>query len=180
MTSLKFMKNNRGFSLVELLAVIAIGAVLMGGTAISMNFLNYGDVTKCTRNINDAIRNLKVDSLSRSTRHCYLVIRWDAGKEAYYMIDAVSKEELDETNWDEKALSLSLPEKIGTGKITISYTDRTDGTGMEALRDEIPLIISFKAESGAFLSEWKQINITSKEITSTIHMVTKTGNHYID
>ncbi|WP_246240251.1 prepilin-type N-terminal cleavage/methylation domain-containing protein [Anaerocolumna sedimenticola] len=174
------MKNDKGFSLVELLVVIAIGAILIGGAAIATNFFKYEDVTKCTRKINDAIRNLKVESLSRSAEYCYLIIYWDATDESYYMVTAISDEELNETNWEEKAQKLSYRQKLAANKVNISYTSQSDGTGMTDLRENTPLMISFKAESGAFTSEWKQITITSNEITSSIHMVTKTGNHYIE
>ncbi|WMJ88588.1 pilus assembly FimT family protein [Anaerocolumna sp. MB42-C2] len=173
------MKNNKGFSLLELLIVIAIGAVLIGGAAFSLNLLNYGDVTKCARNLNESIRNLKVESVSRSTEYCYLILRFDATEETYYMVTAVSDEELDEFNWEEKAQILSYPQKLASGKVNISYTNRSDGTGLVDLKEKSPLIISYKAESGAYASEWKQITLESKGIISSIHMVTKTGNHYI-
>ena len=173
------MKNNKGFSLLELLIIISIGAVLIGGTAFSLNLLNYGNVTKCTRKLNESIRDLKVESISRSTEHCYLILRFDATEEAYYMVTAVSEEELDESNWEEKAQILSYPQKLAFNKVNISYSNRSDGTDSVDLKEKSPLIISYKAESGAFASEWKQITIESKGISSSIHMVTKTGNHYI-
>ena len=169
--------NNNGFSLVELMIVIVISALLVGGTAISIRILTYADVEKCAEETDSALSKLRIDAMSKGSLHYYLLIQKDASDESYYMSVATSKVAITDLNGADT--KISLRKKIGSSKITITY-DKSDGTGMVTLGETNPLMISYISNSGAYESSYKQILMKSDSKTITINMVTKTGKHYIE
>lgn len=65
-------KNNQGFSLVELIVIIAIMAVLMTSVITYIGMLGTGQAKKCANGINSAFSQTKVCAMSRSS--AYMVV----------------------------------------------------------------------------------------------------------
>lgn len=59
-------KNNEGFSLVELIVVIAIMVVMVGGTITYIGTLGSSKVKKCAKELESHITQTKVCAMSRS------------------------------------------------------------------------------------------------------------------
>lgn len=59
-------KNNKGFSLVELIVIIAIMAVLVGGVASYIGSLGNAKARKCAKELQSHIAETKVCAMSRS------------------------------------------------------------------------------------------------------------------
>lgn len=57
--------GNRGITLVELLVVVAILSVVVGGTGISIALAYSRDAEKCAKSINAAIENTRMLSMSQ-------------------------------------------------------------------------------------------------------------------
>ena len=60
-------KNNKGFSLVELIVIIAILAVLMGAVITYIGSLGTAQAKKCANGINSGFSQTKVCAMSRSS-----------------------------------------------------------------------------------------------------------------
>ncbi len=182
------MRDNKGFSLIEIIVVLCIAALLVSGTAISIRSLHYADAQYCVKDLNSALYTLRTNTLSQGELHHYLVIEWDNTKQEYNLILARSSDEItNNTEWvsaktktegESATLKISLHKKLASRLITISYS--TNKTSFSEIRNANSVIlISYKADSGAFESGYKQIRVTSNNNSSTLFMVTSTGNHYI-
>lgn len=61
----KFLKNDKGFSLVEMLVVIAIMAILTGGAAASIAIVNNANVNKAAKMLDDAFSKARTNGMAR-------------------------------------------------------------------------------------------------------------------
>ena len=66
--SVKEKKNNGGFSLVELIVVIAISVVLIGAATISIRSVMGVEVKQCARNIESIINKTRVTLWERTVQ----------------------------------------------------------------------------------------------------------------
>ena len=60
-------KNNGGFSLVELIVVIAISVVLIGAATISIRSVMGVEVKQCARNIESIINKTRVTTMGKDS-----------------------------------------------------------------------------------------------------------------
>ena len=65
--SVKEKKNNGGFSLVELIVVIAISVVLIGAATISIRSVMGVEVKQCARNIESIINKTRVTTMGKDS-----------------------------------------------------------------------------------------------------------------
>lgn len=173
------MKDNKGFTLIEVIICIAIAAVLIGGVYSNMNLLVYADTKSCSEKINSTLSKLRLETMSKGDKKHYIIIEWNTTDNCYYLNAVTSDVVLAESDWKTNAYSIQS-KKIANKNITISCTKKSDGTEISTVNSLKPcILISFQISSGAFESEWKQIIISSRTNTSTVHMITKTGKHYI-
>lgn len=59
-------KNNHGYTLVELIVVIAIMSILVGGSSIGLSLLFSKDASSCATRLNDAIYTTRMNSMSKT------------------------------------------------------------------------------------------------------------------
>lgn len=174
------MRNNKGFSLIEAVVVIAILAVLATGVVVGIGQLAGWRVTDCASDIDSAMKNTRINAMSKSS--AYLEISYDAAGNYY----------LQEKGEDR--------EKIASGNISIIYTTNR-GTELD-ITEESPLIISYNRSSGAFAPVISQveedgsfifmthadgnyvycskITITNGTKTKTITLIKDTGKHILE
>ena len=91
-------KNNGGFSLVELIVVIAISVVLIGAATISIRSVMGVEVKQCARNIESIINKTRVTTMGKDS--AVLEIYKDASDGAYYYKTTING-------------TVSAPSKIG-------------------------------------------------------------------
>lgn len=124
------MKRNEGFSLIELIVVLAILAVLSTAAVMGIGMVSGWRINQCVSLLDSGLKETRMNALSRET--AYLIVSCDTDGN-YYM----------EQNKHTK-------EKLAGNKIRITYT--TDAqTGTEEITPEQPLILSYDRASGAFL-----------------------------
>lgn len=123
------MKNNKGFSLLELIVVIAILAILSAiVTGAVMNRAGW-KVKKASELLDTVIGETKTEAMSKS-RASLTIFKESSGD---YYIQITGKEK----------------EKLGDGNMTISYT--VEGAAVETvIEPSSPLQFSFSRSSGAF------------------------------
>ena len=125
-------KNNRGFSLIEMVAVIAIMAVALGVIGMSVTYIAKTRSRACAEELNAAIEFTRLNCLSKAGNVELRVYTKDDG---IYMSKV----------WE------GTEEKIGSNRISVSYA-YSDGAGdavSKTLGDASdPLVISFEKGSG--------------------------------
>lgn len=184
------MKRNEGFSLVELIVIIAIIAVLGTVTVAGTGMLTGWNMNKCVEMLDGGLSETRVSAMSKGV--AYLTITRDA-EGNYYM-----------------EMTGSPEEKIASRNISITYATQVEGStelveGIEITTAK-PLILTYDRASGAFspVVEYNLENgeynfvmsgegenlsyvyCTSLEISAgesksvTIRLVRSTGKHSIE
>jgi len=168
--------NKKGFTLIELMVVMAIAALLMTGTGSLVRILTLSNVDKVTQKIDSALSKNRLLTMSKGD-YRYLVLHWDSTTEEYKISTVTSTAALDTTNWNTAGIIES--QKILASKdATISYVN--SGVATAVMVKDTPLLLSFYPSSGAFRSNSIQISILIGSKSKTIYLVSKTGNHYIE
>lgn len=101
--------NNRGYSLIELVIVLAIIAVLMGTVFYSIILVFSANAKSCANNIQRSIGDCKVTTMGKADAYMELY-RNDNG-----IYTRMHVTESDGTVTDEE------PEKVGTNKVDVGY-----------------------------------------------------------
>lgn len=130
-------KNNRGFSLIEMVVVISIAVILLGIIAPSLNSILGYDAQKATQSLCDTLSETKMEAMSRLVGEVKL---------SYENGDYYATLYLDRGNG--RGLEGSQPERIARGRVRIRYTD---SAAKSYDLKETPLILTFDRErEGAF------------------------------
>jgi prepilin-type N-terminal cleavage/methylation domain-containing protein len=175
------MQSNRGFSLIELMVVISILAILVAGSGVSLHLASYSNTERVAKEIDSALSKLQLETMSQGNQNHYLAIEWDMTEKVYYICKATSSNVLTEANWASAVKTITNKKKLASESIIISYSNQTDGSNSVLLRDvNSILLLSFIPSTGAFQSSSKQILIASDSKTTILHVVSITGNHYIE
>ncbi len=125
--------KNAGFSLVELLVVLAIISILAGVGAISWSILKGADVSKASQSVVSCYEKLKTTTMSKTGDWTMKVTRND--KEMYYagLYDGAS----------------SYGGNTELGKyIEIYFKDEKDASATKITK-EVPLTVRVKASTGS-------------------------------
>ena len=164
--SVKEKKNNGGFSLVELIVVIAISVVLIGAATISIRSVMGVEVKQCARNIESIINKTRVTTMGKDS--AVLEIYKDASDGAYYYKTTING-------------TVSAPSKIGKSSIDVYYSMKDDYSDKTQLNSSGSIVLQFDRSSGAQKPDangkycsriWIQKNSTEKVIT----IYKETGN----
>ena len=128
--------NSAGFTMIELIIVIAIMAVMVGGSVIGFNLLSQGDSKAASKNISSQLAELRTDTLSMDgdwTAEIYKngnTYKLDIKKEINNVVELVSST------------------SIGS-RIVITYNDlKTDST---EIKDNVKIVIQFNKGDGRTL-----------------------------
>jgi len=158
-------KNDKGFTLIEIIVVIIVIGIVAGISALSLSTLNSASAKSCSSQLNAYISKCRVASLSRAG-DVYIIVKMQSGK--------VIGEYYEDSNLkDTKTLS--------DGRANVSY--KVGVTTFE-LRDGQELKLSFNQSTGALNPQTvggkdfcEAIYITGGTKTYTITIVPSTGNH---
>lgn len=103
--------SNKGFSLIELIVVIAIMAVAIGLVTITYSIVNNANVSKAANTLDTAFNKARIQSMAKGTDAGQLTV-WVSYGVLYYTIGDPAVE---------------TPTAVNSNVIDISYTD-TNGT----------------------------------------------------
>lgn len=115
--------NQKGFSLVELIIVIAIIAALMGTVVFSVSMVFSANAKACANNLQRAIADCKVTTMGKT--EAYLLIYRGNDKRIYSQM-YIGEFEQDEENGGFKKVDKPVyeePQKIGGNRVRITYVD---------------------------------------------------------
>lgn len=169
-------KNNDGFTLVELIVVIAMMVIFIGVISVNIGRLTGYDAKESYKKISSAITENKIETLGKAkmTGDIYLEIyRDDSDRNLYVQTihnGRSSKDVVKKTKLNKR------------GRASVSY-ELSDGTKVENVGNSNPLVICFNRASGAIVdindgykvSGLKYIYITAGSYKYTIDIVPATG-----
>ena len=149
-------KNNKGFTLVELIVVISIFTILLGILEPSVSSIFSYRAKRAANSIVAALDKTKTEAMNRLVGEMVLE-RTDDGYYVSYYLD----------RGKQSGIVKEQAEKIAPKNTLISYTttENTMGTEMQ-LGDK--LIFTFNREDGSFRPLQKNI-INSEEITNSLN-----------
>ena len=170
--------NEKGFSLVELIIVIAIMAVVIGTVVFSVSMVFSANAKACCNNLQRAIADCKVTTMGKS--EAWLVLYRGSDNQIYcqmYYNEAVIENDAegnpkvkkdDDGNVIMKAVPANEePQKIGGKRVIVTYID-ADEKGNEKKHPDLPidaidvnkrLTIAFDRSSGSFKNAPKSMEI---------------------
>ena len=173
--NMKWCRDHRGMSLVEIILVLALIGILAGASATLMGHIRYANTKKAVEAIDTALNKQRVEAMSHSdTPYLYIY----ALSDGYYM------RQLNDEIYTFDSAKLSSDGVKLCGSSTEIYMESLGGTkvtGGTFIR------IAFK-RSGVFdttvVSGEKRTNVTDIVIkgsgTYTIHLAEETGKHYVN
>ena len=174
------MKNrkewkNQGYSLVELIVVIAILAIISSATVYGIVSVSGWEMKSCTKKLDAALEETKMNAMSKGA--CELEISVDAsGNYDVQMKVGVGA----------RAKTMQK-QRIANSKVSIYYVG-DDAVTEHLISAANSLKISFDSGSGAFKPIAASPTVYCRKIiikmgtghVKTIKMVKDTGKHYVD
>lgn len=169
------MRSDKGFSLIELIVVIAILSIVSAAAVMGYRSLSPWQVSKCISGIDSSLDKAKVTALSKSDAEFSIY----KNSEGYHIKIITAGGNTEEEN-----------KLISGPAVTVSYT-ATDGSNtVIGEGEENALKLKFDRSSGAFKpigtdSTDKSIYCTTivaklKSTSKTITLYYATGKHTVD
>lgn len=165
------MKNNKGFSLIELLVTLAVIVIVGSGVILGIGLLTGTGAKKFASKLDDGLKLTKTICLSKESGN--LEFSRDASGEYYIEITG------------------NVKEKIGKSSLTVVYTTGSGASAVDTnMTNGTSLNFSFKRGSGIFSPIGTDVSgqpiyctkiaITQNSTTKTIVLIPETGKHYIE
>lgn len=184
-------KNNNGFSLVELMVVIAIMAILMGFASYSFGLIFSSSAKECAQKLSSQLYETRTGSMCRYGEELTIYYHKNSGSgdeytDGYYIQRATYTIKNDGT---QELLSDKETKKIASSRVKITAYLEGDSTPI-TINNATSIAISYQHSSGAFdygiidgvptSYYFEKIVIESGNKVYTIKMVPETGKHSIE
>lgn len=172
-------RNNKGFSLVELILVMAILAILTVVTYNNISYLSYANAKSCSQKINSTLERGRQFAMSKKDTPSYFLYKYNDS--IYYKIAATDTITVDANGV-----------KLGNEELNLYYTTLNDTSEIKINNGDC-MKIEFKKSSGG-LKPLPKINpldadnfydaIVLKNTDGVtryiIHIISITGKHYVE
>lgn len=168
-------KDNRGFSLVEMIIVIAIAAILAGASATMVRQISFANTEKAAETIATTLDRERITAMSKAGNGYIYIYQLDDG---YYMktLHGVSLDAYDASFLDNSG------HKICSNRIEI-YKDSTSGTKVEGSN----IIRIHYTKTGVFAdtnvfsgTEVEGRIVVTGVGTRTLSLIKTTGKNYLE
>ena len=163
--------DNRGYSLIELVIVLAIIAVLMGTVFYSIILVFSANAKSCANNIQRSIGDCKVTTMGKA----------DANMELFRESDGTVYTQMHVTESD-GTVTDEERQKVGTNKVYVGY--EADGDTKTSLEAGDKIVIRFDRSSGGFRPDaggviYKNIYVEGGSKKYRIEMIPLTGKSQV-
>lgn len=162
------MKQERireGFSLVELILVIAVMGILVGLTAYGYGYMKLADAKGLANGINSGLSELKSESMAKNEPVYMHLFEREGNYILYYSEDSSCDTGVDGKNLGSSEMSLKLDgTELGAGGAKSFHIRKKDGAFEPVNGEEPP----------------SEIEVSSGSYTYKIVLVKDTGRHYIE
>ena len=136
--------SNGGFSLIELLIVIAIIAVMLFFFLMGARLIFTTPARQCARDLKAALEKTRVDTMGRNAAGLKIFKK----KDGIYVseLQTVANDRDDSGNYKLPEKEQEKSEKIGTARVHLYMINGTN----ELKESSSPLILSFRRDTGGF------------------------------
>ena len=156
--------NNKGFSYVELILVLAIMSIMIGMIGLSIGLVTRNNVTKAAAKMESAFNTARITSLSKGSEQGAINIMQENGA-VYYCIGKFDPEDPNCPEW----------KKIAQSPVRITMANGSDHYD---LADGSILVYKYNPSSGAFKTDtfpYSQIIFTNGSKESSLILYKTTG-----
>ena len=155
------VKERDGFSLMEMIIVIAILGMITGGIAVTYNMVRSADVKGMAYDIDSSLTNLKSKNMG-SNKQLFMHLYKQSGN---YFIDYTEEESYTPSGEGES---------VGESGISLKY----DG---KELTDGEVSTIGIQKKDGAFSVGPEEIEVYDNNVNDyMVYLVKDTGKHYVE
>lgn len=154
--------NNKGITLVEILVVVAIMSIAVGGASISISLAYSRDAEKCAKTINSALENTRMMSMSEKGN---FTMELDMTNNMLYIRNSEETEPVATENLQSR-VKISSPTDEGVSTVTVQF-DKSTGK-----------VLSMSPESSDGILRITSENNNGKK--ATVVLVKGTGKHYVE
>ena len=155
------VKERDGFSLMEMIIVIAILGMITGGIAVTYNMVRSADVKGMAYDIDSSLTNLKSKNMG-SNKQLFMHLYKQSGN---YFIDYTEEESYTPSGEGES---------VGESGISLKY----DG---KELTDVEVITIGIQKKDGAFSVGPEEIEVYDDNVNDyMVYLVKDTGKHYVE
>ena len=163
--------KNRGFTLIELIVVIAVMTILLGIAIPSLNSILGFRVNRASKSIASALDKTRTEAMNRLVGEMKLEKRADGYYISYYLDRGKAGRKSD--------VQQDQPEKIAPARTQISYS--VNGGNESVLQEGQSIIITYDRATGAFLplqdNTWSQNDILSTLAAGNDIPLKREGNY---
>lgn len=168
-------RKNGGYSLVEIVIVIAIMAILTGGLFFSVNLVFGANAKTCANDIRAAIAQNKVNAMGKS--EAKVVIERDAANSCIYATQLIGTYNKS-TGILEWNTADSKREKIGNAKVYVEFTTKSGVSTELTPGDSVEICFdrstgSFKANDAGII--YSEVLVEGGRRSFTVVMTELTG-----
>lgn len=163
--------RNKGFSLIEMIIVLAILTIVSTGAIIGIRSIGYANTVNAAKRVDSVMDKVRLETMTRDAKQ-YLYL---------YNRDGVLYMRTDTTEITDP---VSLTEATGTRlahRVTLAYKKPGDGDET-VLGNGGYLCITFLRSSGAFSldSDYEYLKFTGSGKEAVIRCYMETGRHYVE
>lgn len=165
-------KNNSGFSLVELIIVIAIIAALIGTVILSVSMVFSANAKACSNDLQRAVADCKVTTMGKA--QAWLIVYRGENGSIYSQLHIMEQKEGDEIG---KLVDIPMEaQKIGGNRVSVTYTDASGTPELELPTGaDAGIRIEFDRSSGSFKEAPQQIRIQGGSRDYKLDFIRLTG-----
>lgn len=161
--------NNKGFSLVELLVIIAILGVVTSGTYLSFNAIYNSKVTTASKVVSTYTKSVRLNNMTK-VQNKYIHIYLNDGQ---YYINIDNNKNID-TNVTEEKIG---PPGMGVKYFTLSSSENTSGITITFNRSGQS---EYYNASGSRIYNVKGLKFVNGTRSASIRIVEATGKTYME
>lgn len=161
-------KNNKGYSLVELIIVIVIMGLLSGTALFSISMIFGASAKACANDLKEALAENKVIAMGKSEAR--LKIYRDDDECVYVMQEQLVKDG-DAWKWNPSKVDgngNAVVEQIGNSRVYVSYVE--EGKTEAELKKGEELYLCYDRSNGSFSDQSKKVHDDKSILCETIYV----------